>query len=290
MRRITDRAIVLRVVPYEDRHRVVTALTENHGKVSALARNSVQSRRFGGALEVFTAAEWMVSERSEQAELWSLQEAKALKSFEGLRASLGKMAMAGVLSELMMRIAPEKEACPDLFKLHANALAALEEMEEKLIGEPPPTSFLNGYLAKLLQWSGSQPQLASCRGCGKRLEEYWKSGELDEPLTILIAEASWICEGCRRGQSLHVRQGSVSGLESLQVTSGTMADFYMSLVTPIRQIPSTASVSEAHHRALFRVLEALLIFHQPGFDRLPIKSLKFLGLESSWQPPEGQHR
>jgi DNA repair protein RecO len=286
MRRITDRAIVLRVVPYEDRHRIVTALTEANGRISALARNSVQSRRFGGALEMFTASEWIVSERTEQADLWSLQEARALKPFEGLRSSLGRMAMAGVLSELMLRVAPEREACEDLFKLHANALSALEESP----GETPPTCFLNGYLAKLLQWSGSQPQLAACAGCGLPLQDYWKSGRLEELLSVLVAEARWICADCRRGQSLHVRQGAVSGIESLQVTSGAMADFYMSLVTPIRQISTTAQAAEERHRELFRVLEALLIYHLPGFDRLPIKSLKFLGLESSWQPPSDPGR
>ena len=108
--------------------------------------------------------------------------------------------------------------------------------------------------------------------------------------SVLVAEVRWLCADCRRGQSLHIRQGSVSGIESLQVTSGAMADFYMSLVTPIRQIPSTAQAGEERHRELFRVLEALLIYHLPGFDRLPIKSLKFLGLESSWQPPSDPGR
>jgi len=290
MRHVTDRAIVLRVVPFEDRHRIVTALTEKHGRISALARNCVQSRRFGGALEMFTAAEWSFSERSEQSELHSLQEAKTLKAHEGLRTELGRMAMAGVLSELMLRVAPEREECVDLFKLHANALGALEELGGERAGEPPATSFLNGYLAKLLQWSGNQPQLTACRGCAKSLKSYWESGELDAVLAVQVAEAGWICVECRAGSSLHVRQGALSGIESLQVTAGAMADFFMSLVTPIKQIATTAQGSETEHRELFRVLEALMIYHLPGFDRLPIKSLKFLGLESSWQPPQDHSR
>lgn len=288
MRHVTDRAIVLRVVPFEDRHRIVTAITENHGRISALARNSVQSRRFGGALEMFTASEWSFSERSEQAELHSLQEARTLKAHEGLRTELGRMAMAGVLSELMLRVAPEREACLDLFKLHANALAALEPMGEG--GAPPPTSFLNGYLAKILQWSGNQPQLSSCRGCSRSLQSYWEAGELGAVLSVQVAEAGWICTECRSGSSLHVKKGAVSGIESLRVSAGAMADFYMSLVTPIRQVSTTAQAHESEHRELFRVLEALMIYHLPGFDRLPIKSLKFLGLESSWQPPQDHPR
>jgi len=50
-----DLAIVLRAVPYEERHRIVTALTEHHGKITGMAKNAIQSRRFGGCLETFTA-------------------------------------------------------------------------------------------------------------------------------------------------------------------------------------------------------------------------------------------
>ena len=53
-----DLAIVLRWVPYEERHRVVTALTENHGKISALAlwrsraiASSLRSRAFSAAAD-----------------------------------------------------------------------------------------------------------------------------------------------------------------------------------------------------------------------------------------------
>jgi DNA repair protein RecO (recombination protein O) len=282
MRQTRDRAIVLRAVPFEDRHRVVTAITESHGRVSALARNCVQSRRFGGALDLFTAAEWQFAQRSVAADLFQLQEARTLKSHEGIRSDFFRMAMASLLSELMLRVAPEREACVDLFKLHANALAALEELSE----QSPLISFLNGYLAKLLQWSGNQPRLQQCLGCSRTLQSIWQE-QGPSRLAVIVQEAGWICEPCRRGGVLHVRHRSESqGIEMLEVGADAMADFFMSLVTPIRQVPATAHASDASHRELFRVLEALMIFHMPGFDRLPLNSLKFLGLESSWRPSQ----
>jgi DNA repair protein RecO (recombination protein O) len=286
MRLIRDRAIILRAVPFEDRHRVVTAITETHGRISALARNSVQSRRFGGALDVFTASEWQFAQRSELAELVQLQEARTLRSHEGLRADFFRMAMASLFSELLLRVAPEREACVDLFKLHANALAALEELTE----QSPPISFLNGYLAKLLQWSGNQPRLQQCLGCARTLPSIWQEGNPSR-LALIVQEAGWVCESCRRASVLHVRSRSeAQGVEMLEVGADAMADFFMSLVTPIRQVPATAHASDASHRELFRALEALLIYHVPGFDRLPLNSLKFLGLESSWQPPQDSRR
>lgn len=286
MRLIRDRAIILRAVPFEDRHRVVTALTESHGRISALARNCIQSRRFGGALELFTASEWEFSQRSEGADLYHLQEARAIRTHEGLRTHFAKMAMASLLGELMLRVSPEREACVDLFKLHANALSALDEID----AEVPPIAFLNGYLAKLLQWSGNQPRLQQCLECSRTLQSLWQQ---DAPacLAVIVQEAGWICEECRRGGVLHVRSRSEGqGVEMLEVGADAMADFFMSLVTPIRQVAATAHAGDESHRALFRVLEALMIYHVPGFDRLPLNSLKFLGLESSWRPPQDLRR
>jgi recombinational DNA repair protein (RecF pathway) len=232
---------------------------------------------------MFCASEWQFTQRTEDTELFQLQEARAIKSHEGLREQFGRMAMAGLLNELMLRVAPEREACLDLFRLHANALAALEELE----AEPPPIAFLNGYLSKLLQWSGNQPQLQQCLVCAKSLQLLWQEAAHSERLTMVIPNAGWICGSCRGASLLHVRErGSQSHLDSIQVSASAMADFFMSLVTPIRQVAATAHASDQDHRELFRALEALFIYHLPGFDRLPLNSLKFLGLESSWQPPQ----
>src|SRR5688572_25025319 len=123
-----DLAIILKSIVFEERHRIVTALTENHGLVSALARNSIQSRRFGGSLEPFTASEWFFVGKP-GAELFSIREAHVKRSYEGLRKSFERLSMASVFNELMMRLAPQHEPCPELFRMHSNALAALEEME-----------------------------------------------------------------------------------------------------------------------------------------------------------------
>src|SRR5687768_422160 len=123
-----DLAIVLRTVVFEERHRIVTALTENHGRISALARNSIQSRRFGGSLEPFTAADWRFVETRPGADLFRLEEANTRRGFENLRKDFERLSMASLFNELMLKLAPEHEPCPDLFRMHANALAVLDEM------------------------------------------------------------------------------------------------------------------------------------------------------------------
>jgi DNA repair protein RecO (recombination protein O) len=264
-----DLAIVLRSIPYEERNRIVTALTEQHGLVTALARNSIQSRRFGGALELFTASEWSFVEKP-GAELLRLDEASVRRSYEGLRADFERLSVASAMSEIMLRVAQKNESCPDLFKMHANALAFLEESvnENHLV-------LLNAYLAKILQWSGSQPQLDSCKGCHRPIAQVAD----EESLYCAIADAGWVCENCRRSGSAHVREQGFRN-SSLRVTPLAIADFLTCLSHPIRQIPAMARASKKEHEELFRFLEGLALFHIPGLDQNPIKSFRFLGLES----------
>jgi DNA repair protein RecO len=266
-----DTAIILRTVPYEERHRIVTALTEAHGQVTAMAKNSISSRRFGGSLDPFVASEWRFSEKA-GSDLVILQEAIVKRSYEGLRKDFERLSLASVFNELMIRVAPKHEACSDLFKLHANALAALEEMP----GSGVDLALLNGYLAKLLQWSGSQPQLQACLGCGNPIE----SLPLGQPVSCVIADAGWVCEACRTSHTHHLRESAGMSHSLLRVTPAAIGDFLTSLTVPIRQVAAAAQASRREHQALFKFLEALFVYHVPGFDRQPLKGLRFLELES----------
>ncbi len=279
-----DLAIILRSIAYQERHRIVTALTEQHGLVSAIARNAIQSRRFGGTLEVFAASEWFYTTKP-GAELWALQEARIRRPFEGLRVDFERMSLASAMSELMLRIAPQHQVAPELFKLHSNALATLEELPQ---GAGAPVSLLNAYVAKLLQWSGHQPQIQRCLGCEISLDTVVKSstGGIRAELTGVVGDAGWVCESCRSKDTLHVRERGDQGFHAtaIRLTPLTILDFHTSLATPIRQIAEGAHASGEEHRELFRFLEALLIYHVPGFDKTPIKSLRFLEIESNLSP------
>lgn len=265
-------AIVLRVVPYEERHRVVTALTETHGKISALARNSIQSRRFGGCLEPFAASTWRIAERP-GAELFRVEEAMIKRSYEGLRKNFEALSLASVFNELMLRLAPDREAAIDLFKLHANALAALEELADAELTTRSTLALLNSYLGKLLQWNGTQPRLLRCFGCEKSILDF--TG--DTRLRCHISMAAWTCPDCK-GIKPDSADDYAPGFQHrfFEATQTALGDFYLGLTTPIRKIPETLAGDEEDQKLLFRLLESLLIYHIPGFDRAPLKGLKFI--------------
>jgi recombinational DNA repair protein (RecF pathway) len=162
--------------------------------------------------------------------------------------------------------------------LHSNALFALNEWSIDQV-EQSGVAFLNAYLAKLLQWSGSQPQLSGCLQCGLSL--------FDLPLLLevscLIADAGWVCEKCRDQETRHIRERNGNAFQHslLRLTAAAIQDFQMSLRTPIRMIFQSLRASPREHRALFQFLEALYVFHIPGFDQKPLKGLRFLELEST---------
>jgi DNA repair protein RecO len=278
-----DLAIVLRSIPFEERHRIVTALTEQHGQITALAKNSIQSRRFGGSLEPFVASEWLMTERS-GADMFNLQEAIVRRSYEGLRKDFERLSMASAFNEVMIRIAPKHEPCPDLFRLHANALSLLEEAQTP----GADLTLLNGYLAKTLQWSGSQPQLFACLRCQVPVDDVDPAVSLN----CVVAEAGWVCGNCRTQDTRHIRerQGGAFEHSLLRVTQRAIVDFHNCLGLPIRKIPAAMQASRTEHQTLFKFLEALIVFHLPGFDKQPLKSLRFLDLESSVRPQAAHPR
>ncbi|MGZ3687241.1 MAG: DNA repair protein RecO [Bdellovibrionota bacterium] len=284
-----DLAIVLRSIPYEERHRIVTALTENHGVITALARNSIQSRRFGGTLEPFCASEWHFT-RKPGADMVHLSEAHAKRSYEGLRKDFERLSLASALNETLLKLTLPEEASPELFRLHTNALAALEELPAIDSARGADLAILNGYLAKVLQWSGSQPNLQNCLDCALPMD----SLPFHEPVTCLVSEAAWICVSCRSRGTRHIRARADYGhsLEDsmIRVAPAAILDFYLSLTMPIKQVPAKMGASREEHRELFRFLEALFVFHIPGFDRQPLKSLRFLDLESSVRLPAANPR
>ncbi len=276
MEKLQDLAIVLKWVPYEERHRVVTALTENYGRISALARNSIHSRRFGGSLEPFSASLWTFVERK-NADLYRVEEAEIRRGYEGLRENFECLALASTFNELMLRLAPERESSPELFKLHANALATLDELHEKGSDLTILLKLLNAYLIKVLQWSGNQPQIHKCVLCSKPLEEFAPNTQM----SCRVSDASWFCpahsahpvqDQHATGHQMHLKN------RFFKLTVAALRDFYMDLSKPIKQVIESNRASDEDHRALFLFLESLFLFHVPGFDQKPLKAIRFLGV------------
>ncbi len=286
-----ETAIVLRVVPYEDRHRIVTALSEKRGKITAIANNAVNSRRYGAALQPFAASGWRMAERA-GANLYRLDEAILKRGYEGIRKHFEILTLASLLNDILLRIAPENEACLELFKLHSNTLALLEDWANEAETLDPIRYFqvLNGYFSKILQWNGTQPQLMRCLSCERSLLDFSEN----EELRASIITAGWVCSHCRHyridtpdQEVLAIHQKYIS------ITQAALGDFYLALTHPIRKSFEVFSPNLSDQHKLFQFLLSLLQYHVPGFEKAPLQTLRFIPEFKDWiqtEPEQSPNR
>ncbi len=253
-----DLALTLRSLTYGERDRIVTAITEHHGLVTALARNSIQSRRFGGSLDPFTASEWQFSFKP-GADLASLTEASVRHGFEPIRGDFDRLTLASLFAEILLKLIQPGQPVPELFKLYGNALSAIEEWGASF-------ALLNAFMSKILQWSGQQPQWQACAVCSKSLQDVLKENSETE-LRIRLGEPSWVCAGVHASQTGRpIRELGIS------LPARVVADALLFTVSPIRKSQESLIGSPAEHEALASALKELLVFHVPGFDRMELKS------------------
>lgn len=178
-------AVVLGLVNYGERDRIVRLLTPELGKVSALARGARGSRRrFGGVLDL--GARLQVMLRPGRGELWHLQEAELVEARLGVRESLLAMALLSYGSELVGAFAREQHAEPRLFGLLEVFLTVLDAATA-----PPGSMFRAGLEIKTLTCAGFAPILRRCAACGE---------PLDGPCRFSMEAGGALHAGCGPGE------------------------------------------------------------------------------------------
>lgn len=156
-------AVVLGMIDYGERDRIVRLLTPDLGRVSALARGARGSRRrFGGVLDL--GARLQVMLRPGRGELWHLQEAELIEARLRLRETLLSMALLSYGSELVGAFAREHHAEPRLFGLLEVFLTVLDAATA-----PPAGMFRAGLEVKTLTCAGLAPILVRCARCAEPL-------------------------------------------------------------------------------------------------------------------------
>lgn len=257
MEKTFDLVITLKAIPFEERNQIVSGLSENHGLLSVVAKNSVQSKRFGGALGLFHASVWGFESKTGR-DLGTLLEATTRYAFDGIRADFLKLSAASLMSEVIQRILQPAHPANDLFKLLSNALFELESLTGG--DEKPVFGVCNGFLMKILQWTGHQPQLAACVECRKPLEEAVHERVYAEP-----SRGTWTCAMCADGSS--------AGAE---LSGAALLDLKVLSSFPIRKAIPLLIEDVDGQRALFRFLHRTATYHVGGLDRTALKSAQFL--------------
>ncbi|PIE65860.1 MAG: DNA repair protein RecO [Deltaproteobacteria bacterium] len=160
--KVITRALVARSVDYGEADRILTLLTEDGGKVSALARSARRSRkRFGAALSLFVLGRAELGSPRRGSDLRPLARFDPITDLAGvIGADLGKMTHGSYVLELARDLWPSEESDPALFHLVMETLGAIAEV-------PPSPRLLRCFELRLLAAIGLAPSFDQCVRCGE---------------------------------------------------------------------------------------------------------------------------
>ncbi|MGE5762354.1 MAG: DNA repair protein RecO, partial [Mycobacterium leprae] len=160
MRLYRDEAVVLRTQKLGEADRIVTLLTQRHGRVRAVAKGVRRtSSRFGARVEPFTHVDVQLYEGREL-DIVTQVETRAAYG-EDLVGDYPRYTAGTAILETAERLtAEEREPFLRLFLLLVAALRALAQAAH----EPGPV--LDAFLLRALAAAGYAPAVDDCAGCG----------------------------------------------------------------------------------------------------------------------------
>ena len=198
MTQFRDRGVVLRTIRLGEADRIVTLMTEHHGKVRAVAKGVRRTTsKFGSRLEPLSHVALLGWQG--RGDLDTINQVEVIDTFRPVREDLDRMSAGLSMLEVVDQVGQERHANPRLYAMVVRAIAALAERNSPMVA---PAFFL-----KVLALEGSEPVLDGCVLCGQ--------DDDTELVAFDIVEGGVLCRGCRRGRPL-----SPSGLVLLRRTLG----------------------------------------------------------------------
>ncbi|MHB1709954.1 MAG: DNA repair protein RecO [Acidimicrobiales bacterium] len=193
-----DRGVVLRTMRLGEADRIVTLMTEEHGKVRAVAKGVRRTRsKFGSRLEPLSHVALLGWQG--RGDLDIVNQAEVIDTFRSVREDLDRMSSAMSMLEVVDQISQERHANPRLYTMLVGALAALGERSSPMV---VPAFFL-----KVLALEGTEPVLDACASCGEV--------HVEALVAFDLVEGGVLCRNCRRGRPL-----STPGLDLLRRVLG----------------------------------------------------------------------
>jgi DNA repair protein RecO (recombination protein O) len=177
-----DEGVVLRTMRLGEADRIVTLMTNTHGKVRAVAKGVRRTTsKFGGRLEPLSHVAMLCWAGRE---LDIVNQAEVTNSFRAVREDLSRVAKAFTVLEVVDQLAQERHANARLFDMLVGALRALESHDAALL--------VPAFCLKALALEGSSPVLDECVSCGERVDL----------VAFDLAEGGVLCRDCRRGRAV----------------------------------------------------------------------------------------
>ncbi|MCQ2101376.1 MAG: DNA repair protein RecO [Fibrobacter sp.] len=220
---VKSRAIVLHRFPYSDSSWIVKVLTQECGVVSFIVKGGKRKESpFKGAMDPLSLCEVVFNQNPQKAgggDLQFIKEATLLDWHAGLRADLMNQAVAQVMTEILLRYAPQGVPLQDEFELLEQALrdlnsgegsngAATESREELQPRRVPSDEVFARWLLDTCDLWGYHLDLDVCSRCERPLEE---------PAADFHPETGGlVCKACLGVDSARAKPETLLGLWKLR--------------------------------------------------------------------------
>jgi len=205
----TTPAFVLRTRAYGESDRIVTLLTEEHGKLSGIAKGAKNSRRrFAGTLEPFVRIRAVFRQRT-TSDLVFLLRCEFLGAWRAFTRDLDRFAAGSYVLDVTDRMVFGRESGRDVYRLVEEALTLLD-------AGAPCDSLLRAFDLHLLAVSGYAPRFDRCRTCGS-------SGTENAPWYLVADRGGLLCRACVVPDQPVRPVAAATVRELLRLASGSLA-------------------------------------------------------------------
>ncbi len=197
-------AIVLRTIEFSETSLVVTLLTRDLGRVSALAKGARRPKGpFEGALDLLAVCRVVVLRKSTDT-LDLLTEAKLHRRFRGGERSLQRLYGGYYIAEMLRLLTDDHDPHPDVYDL---TIHTLEQIDGS--GEVAPS--LLWFDAQLLKRLGHAPGTDRCTDCGNSIPPARR-------IAFSLTAGGVVCDKCRakQRQIISVRTTVIDEIKRLQ--------------------------------------------------------------------------
>ena len=198
-------AIVLRTIEFSETSLIVHLLTQDLGRVSALAKGARRLKGpFEGSLDLLSVCQIvLIAKPGDNLDL--LTESKLRRRFRGGDRSLQRTYAGYYLAETLRHWLDDDEPHQELFELTLAALGLID-------GDGPVASTLLAFDCQCLRLLGHAPSTRQCSACGVKLA-------IEHRVPFSLDGGGVVCEGCRSRQTalVLIRAEVINALELLLI-------------------------------------------------------------------------
>lgn len=190
-----DTAVVLRTYKLGEADRIVVLLTEEHGKIRAVAKGVRKTgSKFGARLEPMSHVRLLLSQGRE---LDIVSQAESVETLAPMLVDLDHLTAGIAVLEAADQMSLDREPAPQLYRMVVGALRTIAERGGPLV--------VPAFYWKLLAADGLRPELDMCVRCG----------EDTQLVAFDMDQGGALCRNCRTGAPL-----SDDALETMRMILG----------------------------------------------------------------------